>query len=125
MLSYFFPYQLFIEQKDEVYPRPFFMPLCLFDAVDERLHTSGALFLHALGDVTVHIQRKGRCSVAEISLHRFHRAVREWTLSVQKNQPLIKLLPDQKILIYFSSPITLFHNLLSKDHLSALYFFIV
>lgn len=48
------------------------MPLCLFDAVDERLHTSGALFLHALGDVTVHIQRKGRRSVAEISLHRFH-----------------------------------------------------
>ena len=48
------------------------MSLCLFDAVNERLHTSGALFLHALGDVTVHIQRKGRCSVAEISLHRFH-----------------------------------------------------
>lgn len=41
-------------------------------AVNKRLHTSGALFLHALGDVTVHIQRKGRRSVAEISLHRFY-----------------------------------------------------
>ena len=72
VFPYFFPYQLFIEQKDEVYPRPFFMPLCLFDAVDERLHTSGALFFHALGNMAVHIQRKGRRSVAEISLHRFH-----------------------------------------------------
>ena len=72
VFPYFFPYQLFIEQKDEVYPRPFFMPLCFFDAVYERLHTSGALFLHAFGDVAVHVQRESRRCVAEISLHRFH-----------------------------------------------------
>lgn len=40
------------------------------NCADKTLHAVGTFALHLVGHMTIHVQRKGRCGVAQISLHR-------------------------------------------------------
>ena len=39
------------------------------NCADKTLHAVGTFVLHLVGHMTIHVQRKSRCGVAQISLH--------------------------------------------------------
>lgn len=62
IFPYFFPYGGF----------SLALPLSGGNIPDELLHTVCAFPLHLLGNMTVNVQRKGRCRMAQVALYRLN-----------------------------------------------------